>query len=105
MNKDQYFDSILNSERMVANYDEAHEMLQENDNYDFDVFVRLAYEFSNRCTTPEHYARARWFVSALALGVLEFNFSESPNEHAYALYDAELPSLDHLDKRVSVGGM
>ena len=93
MNKDQYFDSLLNSDRLVINYDEMQDMLSDG-RETFDVLPCLAYQLSERVQTPQHYARARKIVSEMGLICLEFNMSEAGNDFAADLLELqELPEL------------
>lgn len=103
MVNDQYFDSILNGEHLVsADYDEA--IVALNRKGDFDLLPAICYELSERCETPEHYARAKLFVSELSEMCLLFNMHESDNPHNEALLEAdengELPDLDITNRSI-----
>lgn len=94
MNKDQYFDSLLNSDRLVINYDEMLDFCSDG-RETFDLLPAVAYELSERVQTPQHYARARKIVSELGLLCLEFNMNEAGNEYAHDLRELEdeLPAV------------
>lgn len=93
MNTDQLFDSLLNSDRLIINYNEINGVLNPSEE-PFDLLPAVAYELSERVQTPQHYARARKIVTQLGLLCLEFNMGESDSDYAADLLELqELPEL------------
>lgn len=58
-------------------YDGLHELLQNHDSEEFDVFVRLAYHLSQMVLSPAEMSRASRMMTVLAMDVLEFNVMNS----------------------------
>ncbi len=96
MNKDQYFDSLLNSDRLVINYTEVTWYLNDckEPEHEFDVIAHLSDQLATRVKTPQHYARARFIMSELALMSLEHNMTEGECEHPELTDLQELPQID-----------
>ncbi|MGZ8220374.1 MAG: hypothetical protein ACXWT0_01870 [Methylobacter sp.] len=81
MNKDEYFQSLLNDDRVVMSYPKAYEYYDKDDNEDInnldhngnkvDFLFWLCNSFNNHVKTKKHAARARMFVSDIATSLLE----------------------------------
>ena len=63
----------------ALDYDACYAQLAKFDSEEFDVFVRLAYEFSEMKLTPDDMRRASKMLANLAVSVLQFNACEGDN--------------------------
>ena len=61
----------------ALDYDACYAQLAKFDSEEFDVFVHLAYEFSEMKLTPDDMRRASKMLANLAVSVLQFNVCES----------------------------
>lgn len=105
MTVEQYLDSLLNGDTIVANYTEAAWYLNDcaEPSKELDVIARLGDALAAHIKTPQHYARARRIVSSLAVAVLEQAMIDGDYSECseYVLLD-ELPDIDATEVRVCI---
>ena len=71
-----YLDLRAN-DRSAFDYDELQAMLENEPGEKFDVFVRLAFEISERPFTPDQVTHLAKKIANLAVFTVEFNMTES----------------------------
>lgn len=66
----------------AIDYDYAYSVLADEDSEQFDLFVRLAYEFSERALTYTKAQQTRFakMLANLAISTIEFNLANSDHD-------------------------
>lgn len=74
-----YFLNLLNSDRVIFDYDEMFDICAEG-RETFDLLPAVCYHLSVLAQTPQHVERAFEIVKALASACLHFNLHEAGHD-------------------------